>query len=93
MEGQLLDMVKFPMFFEYMNGVVGSVYAVENDSIFCTNMKKGIISMFQVQTEEGERSEVLYNLWVIFYQHGYIHFSQVWVSYDKNPVRLEIRGR
>lgn len=58
MEGQLLDMVKFPLYFEYMNGVVGRVFAIENDSVFCTNIKKGLISMFQVQSEPGERSEL-----------------------------------
>ena len=59
MEGDLLDMMQFPVYFEYENGVVGRVYVIENDSIFCTNIKKGIISMFQVQTEAGERMEVL----------------------------------
>ncbi|XP_045214239.2 microsomal triglyceride transfer protein large subunit-like [Mercenaria mercenaria] len=58
MEGQLLDMVKFPVYFEYMDGTVGRVYVIENDSIFCTNIKKGLISMFQVQSEPGERSEL-----------------------------------
>lgn len=58
MEGQLLDMVKFPVYFEYMDGMVGRVYAIESDSVFCTNIKKGLISMFQVQSEPGERSEV-----------------------------------
>ena len=58
MEGDLLDMMSFPIYFEYENGVVGRVYVIENDSIFCTNIKKGIISMFQVQTEAGERMEV-----------------------------------
>ena len=58
MEGQLMDMMQFPVYFEYENGIVGRVYTIENDSIFCTNIKKGIISMFQVQTEQGERMEV-----------------------------------
>lgn len=58
LEGQLLDMVKLPLYFEYMDGVVGRVYAIENDSIFCTNIKKGLASMFQVQEEPGERSEL-----------------------------------
>lgn len=58
MEGQLMDMMQFPAYFEYENGIVGRVYTIENDSIFCTNIKKGIISMFQVQTEQGERIEL-----------------------------------
>lgn len=58
LEGQLLDMVKFPVYFEYMDGVVGRVYTIEGDSIFCTNIKKGLISMFQVQSEPGERTEL-----------------------------------
>ncbi|KAL4240543.1 hypothetical protein ACF0H5_001335 [Mactra antiquata] len=58
MEGQLMDIIKFPIYFEYMNGLVGRVYAVENDSIFCTNFKKGLVSMFQLQSEPGERTEL-----------------------------------
>lgn len=62
MEGQLMDMIKFPIYFEYMNGVVGRVYAIEHDSVFCTNVKKGLVSMFQVQSEPGERNEVCVHL-------------------------------
>lgn len=58
MEGQLLDMVKFPVYFEYMDGVVGRLYTIENDSVFCTNIKKGLVSMFQLQEEPGQRSEL-----------------------------------
>jgi len=58
MEGQLMDMVKFPLYFEYIDGVVGRIYAIESDSVFCTNIKKGILSLYQVQTEAGERTEV-----------------------------------
>ena len=61
MEGQMMDMMQFPVYFEYEKGVVGRVYTIENDSIFCTNIKKGIISMFQMQTEPGERMEVSVN--------------------------------
>lgn len=59
MEGQLMDMVKFPLYFEYIDGEVGRIFAIESDSVFCTNIKKGILSLFQLQAEPGERTEVM----------------------------------
>ena len=61
MEGQLLDMVKFPLYFEYTGGEIGRVWAIEGDSVFCTNIKKGIAALFQVQNTAGQRTEV--RLW------------------------------
>ncbi|WAQ96562.1 MTP-like protein [Mya arenaria] len=58
MEGQLLDMVKLPLYFEYQDGEVGRVWAIEGDSVFCTNIKKGIVSLFQLQATAGERTEL-----------------------------------
>ena len=66
MEGQLMDMVKFPLYFEYIDGVVGRIYAIESDSVFCTNIKKGILSLYQVQTEAGERTEVTLEMMRLF---------------------------
>jgi len=66
MEGQLMDMVKFPLYFEYIDGVVGRIYAIESDSVFCTNIKKGILSLYQVQTEAGERTEVTFEMMRLF---------------------------
>ncbi|KAK3594387.1 hypothetical protein CHS0354_009680 [Potamilus streckersoni] len=57
-QGTLVDMVQLPVFFEYNDGVVGKVFVVDADSIFCSNVKKGIISMFQLMTEPGERTEI-----------------------------------
>lgn len=85
MEGQLMDMVKFPLYFEYMDGEVGRIFAIENDSVFCTNIKKGILSLFQVQTEPGERTEVLFWMFIIFIEVYVLWTSAGTLRYANKP--------
>lgn len=60
-EKNLRALLKFPIYFELSSdGVVGKVYDAEAESVFCTNLKKGIISLFQMQETDGERNEVIY---------------------------------
>ncbi|KAK3091068.1 hypothetical protein FSP39_016889 [Pinctada imbricata] len=58
MQKELISLLKRPIYFEYTNGIVGKVYAAEVDSVFCSNVKKGVISLFQVQETEGQRDEI-----------------------------------
>lgn len=89
MEGQLLDMVKFPLYFEYMDGVVGRIFAIESDSVFCTNIKKGIVSLFQIQAEPGERTEVnvsgLCNTMLLSY-NNFLYFLSVTYFLEKRLI-------
>jgi len=40
------------------DGTVGRVYLAMNEQTISSNLKKGIISMLQLQTVDGERVEV-----------------------------------
>lgn len=57
-KGQLVKLIKYPIYFEYTNGVIGRVYTSEVESIFCANVKKGLLSLFQLQETEGQRDEI-----------------------------------
>ncbi|CAL1527449.1 unnamed protein product [Lymnaea stagnalis] len=46
-----------PVYFKLSDSLVQNLYFVE-DSIFSHNVKKGIVNLFQVQEEAGERTEV-----------------------------------
>lgn len=58
-KGELVKLIKYPIYFEYSDGVIARVYTSEVESIFCANVKKGLLSLFQVQETEGQRDEVL----------------------------------
>jgi hypothetical protein len=51
-------MVKYPAYFEVADSAVQRVFLVETDPIASTNIKKGIIALFQLSTQPGERTEV-----------------------------------
>ncbi|XP_022315844.2 microsomal triglyceride transfer protein large subunit-like [Crassostrea virginica] len=57
-KGELVKLIKYPIYFEYSDGVIARVYTSEVESIFCANVKKGLLSLFQVQETEGQRDEV-----------------------------------
>ncbi|ESO84249.1 hypothetical protein LOTGIDRAFT_229701 [Lottia gigantea] len=57
-EKTLGTLLKYPFYFELSEDSVNHVYVVEHDSVFCTNIKKGIAAFFQVQREPGARTEV-----------------------------------
>ncbi|XP_048761534.2 microsomal triglyceride transfer protein large subunit-like [Ostrea edulis] len=57
-KGELVKLLKYPIYFEYTNGVIGKIYASEIESVFCANVKKGLLSLFQIQETEGQRDEV-----------------------------------
>lgn len=57
-KGELVKLIKYPIYFEYTDGVIGRVYTSEVESIFCANVKKGLLSLFQLQETEGQRDEV-----------------------------------
>lgn len=76
-KGELVKLIKYPIYFEYTDGVIGRVYTSEVESIFCANVKKGLLSLFQLQETEGQRDEVPVALQVlalkyeIFKEHDY----------------------
>uniref|UniRef100_K1Q6R4 Microsomal triglyceride transfer protein large subunit n=1 Tax=Magallana gigas TaxID=29159 RepID=K1Q6R4_MAGGI len=57
-KGELVKLIKYPIYFEYTDGVIGRVYTSEVESIFCANVKKGLLSLFQLQETEGQRDEI-----------------------------------
>lgn len=76
-KGELVKLIKYPIYFEYTDGVIGRVYTSEVESIFCANVKKGLLSLFQLQETEGQRDEVPVDLQVLalrykrFREHDY----------------------
>ncbi|XP_078578547.1 microsomal triglyceride transfer protein-like [Branchiostoma floridae x Branchiostoma japonicum] len=46
-----------PVMFHWRAGQVEAVYAAEKDTTDAVNLKKGVVSLFQVQTAAGERQE------------------------------------
>ena len=50
-------MLKYPAFFELAGDTIERVYLVDADPTFSTNIKKGIMALFQLRQEPGERSE------------------------------------
>ena len=57
-EKPLGSLLKHPVYFELEKNSVGKIFIPQSDPAFCSNIKKGIISLFQVQDEPGERTEV-----------------------------------
>lgn len=51
-------MLKYPAYFELAGDTIQRVYLVDADPIFSTNIKKGIIALFQLKQEPGERTEI-----------------------------------
>ena len=50
---------RYPVYFHWHgDGTVGRVYLAMNEQTISSNLKKGIISMLQLQTVDGERTEV-----------------------------------
>ncbi|XP_064608332.1 microsomal triglyceride transfer protein large subunit-like [Liolophura sinensis] len=58
LERKLQSLLKYPILFELTESFVEKVYTAEQDSVFATNFKKGIVSLFQVDTNAGSRPEV-----------------------------------
>ena len=56
-ERALPALLKYPAFFELAGDTIERVYVVDADPIFSTNIKKGIMALFQLKQEPGERSE------------------------------------
>ncbi|XP_071131491.1 microsomal triglyceride transfer protein large subunit-like isoform X2 [Mytilus edulis] len=54
----LATLLKYPVYFEVSDGTVGRVFGPEKESVFCSNLKKGIISLFQMQNKDGNREEL-----------------------------------
>ena len=55
---------KLPIYFQWAEGKVGTIYAAEEDSTLAINIKKGIISLFQLVNVNKQRTEVGSNLFV-----------------------------
>lgn len=45
-KGELVKFIKYFIYFEYINGVIGRVYILEVELIFCVNVKKGFLLLF-----------------------------------------------
>lgn len=58
LENALPALLKHPLYFELSDGMVGRVFVPELESVFSSNMKKGIISLFQMQDKDGKREEL-----------------------------------
>lgn len=57
-ERDLSSLLKYPAFFEMAGDTVDKVFLVDADPVFSTNIKKGIMALFQVKEDAGERTEV-----------------------------------
>ena len=55
---ELKGLPRLPIYFQWDSGKVSRVFGAEDDPTLTTNLKKGIISLFQLRAEEGERNEV-----------------------------------
>ncbi|KAL8616969.1 hypothetical protein ACOMHN_041887 [Nucella lapillus] len=51
-------MLKYPAYFEVAGDSIERVYVVDGDPLFSTNVKKGIMALFQLRQEAGERTEI-----------------------------------
>lgn len=45
-KGELVKFIKYFIYFEYIDGVIGRVYILEVELIFCVNVKKGFLFLF-----------------------------------------------
>lgn len=45
-KGELVKFIKYFIYFEYIDGVIGRVYILEVELIFCVNVKKGFLLLF-----------------------------------------------
>ncbi|XP_076459875.1 microsomal triglyceride transfer protein large subunit-like isoform X2 [Babylonia areolata] len=57
-ERELNFMLKYPAYFELTADTIERVYVVDGDPVFSTNVKKGIMGLFQLRQEAGERTEI-----------------------------------
>ncbi|XP_046364995.2 microsomal triglyceride transfer protein large subunit-like isoform X1 [Haliotis rufescens] len=57
-ERTLGTLLKYPVYFELNKDSIGRLFVPETESAFCSNIKKGIISLFQVQEQPGDRTEI-----------------------------------
>ncbi|KAK7498587.1 hypothetical protein BaRGS_00010247 [Batillaria attramentaria] len=57
-ERDLPSLLKYPAFFEMTGDTIEKVFLVDADPVFSTNIKKGIMALFQVKEGAGERTEV-----------------------------------
>ena len=62
MQYELQGLPKLPAYFVWSHGSVSDVYTYESDTVSATNIKKGIMSLFQLQTSNKVVEEVkIYN--------------------------------
>lgn len=55
---ELFALPRLPVYFEWEAGRIGQVYVGDDDTTLAINIKKGIISLFQLRIEDGTHSEV-----------------------------------
>lgn len=55
---ELKTLPRLPVYFQWEAGQVGQVFAGDDDTVLAINIKKGIISLFQMRTEDGIHSEI-----------------------------------
>lgn len=58
LKNALKTLLKHPLYFELSDGSIGRVFGPDVESVFSSNFKKGIISLFQLQEENGNREEL-----------------------------------
>ena len=54
----LQNLSKYPAFFHWQGSNVGQVFLASGDATWAQTVKMGIISLLQLQREEGKRTEV-----------------------------------
>jgi len=57
-EREMRSLCHNPTYFQWEKGRVVRVFLSDDDSTFISNVKKGIIDMFQLRVNDGEYSEV-----------------------------------
>lgn len=55
---ELKGLPRLPVYFTWENGKVGQVYSADDDATLAVNIKKGIISMFQLQAKSQTLNQV-----------------------------------
>ena len=72
MSKQLKGLPRLPIFFQWEDGRVGRVFAAGDDSTLAVNIKKGIVSLFQLQVEDGTHDEVYSKICTCMNTMGYL---------------------
>ena len=57
-ERELRSLGHHPTYFQWENGHVVRVFLSDDDTTFASNVKKGVVDMFQLRLDDGPHTEV-----------------------------------